>query len=163
MSGIFDGDDEFSAEEPAESPGGFGPIDAGSLRDIREVFAQEEQLVESATLAPPLDPHVLRIELADGIGPAESARFDVRWSLTDNYAFHYRDEEGVDFRFDRHPKPDAPTIHFHTPPDAPRKPVEASCIRVTESSLVARAVLKLWRGAYEHGSFDGLNEAEDPS
>ena len=162
MSGPFDDGDEFSAEEPTESPGGFGPIDAGSLRDIWEVFAQEEPLVEAATLAPPLDPHVLRIELTDGIGPAESARFDVRWSLADNYAFHYTDDEEVDFRFDRHPKPDAPTAHFHIPPDAPSKPVKASCIRVTETTLVARAVLKLWRDAYDRGSFEVLNEAADP-
>ena len=161
MKGFSDGD-EFGDEEPTESPGGFGPIDAGALRDIREVFAQEESLVRSAALDVPLDPHVLRIELADGIGSAESARFDVRWSLTDNYAFHYTDDEGVDFRFDRHPKPDAPAAHFHTPPDASSEPVEASCIRITESTLVVRAVLELWRGAYDHGSFDGLNDAENP-
>lgn len=162
MSGLFDGDEEFSDEDPVDSSGGFGPIDAGALREIRDIFVEEEPLVESTRLTPPLDPHVLHVELADGIGSAGSARLDVRWSLTDNYAFHYTDSEGVDFRYDRHPKLDAPMAHFHTSPDAPSDPVEASCIGVTESSLVARAVLKLWRDAYEHGSFDGLNEAENP-
>ncbi|QPV63217.1 hypothetical protein I7X12_00860 [Halosimplex litoreum] len=140
----------------------FGPIDASALREIRDLFLDHEPLVETASLDDPLNPQTLSIELADGIGEAATARFDVRWSLSDNYAFHYRDALGRDLRFDCHPKPDAPARHFHLPPNAPSRPVEPSCITVIEVSLVARAVVRLWRDAYERGSLDGINDAENP-
>jgi hypothetical protein len=141
---------------------GFGPIDAGALREIRDLFVDREPLVETAALDDPLNPGTLAVELADGIGDASNARLDVRWSATGNYAVHYTDDLGRDLRFDCHPKPDAPNRHFHTPPEAPSRPVEPSCISVSEVSLVTRAVVQLWRDAYERGSLDGINEAENP-
>lgn len=149
-------------EGATEGPAVFGAIDPGALRDIRAVFTDMEQLVESATFDDPFDPSVLHVELGDGIGAARTARFDVTWSHSGNYTFHYTDESGVDFGFDRHPKPGAPREHFHRPPDAPSEPVERSCISVTQVELVTRAVLKLWRDAYDRGTFDGLNEGENP-
>lgn len=140
----------------------FGPIDAGALREFRDLFEATEPLVESASLDDPVNPQSLSVELSDGVGDASGARFDVRWSLTGNYGVHYTDDEGRDFRFDRHPKPDAPTRHFHPPPEAPSRPVEPSCITVSEVPLVARAVVQRWRYAYENRTFDGINDAENP-
>lgn len=158
-----DEDEAFSTPgQPNEQSDVFGPIDAGAVREIRDVFVEQEPLVETAALDDPLDPQTLSVELSDGIGEASTARIDVRWSLTGNYAAHYTDDQDRNFRFDCHPKPDAPTRHFHPPPNAPSRPVEPSCISVREAALVSRAILQRWRYAYTHGSFDGLNDAENP-
>lgn len=156
------GDARGAGGPPGEDRSAFGPIDAGALRDVRDLFLEMEPLVESASLDDPLNPTTLSVELSDGVGDAASCRLDVRWSLADNYVFHYTDDRGRDFRFDRHPKPDASTRHFHPPPDAPGRPVEPSCITVTEVGLVARAVLERWRDAYDRGTLDGVNDAENP-
>ena len=140
----------------------FGPIDAGALREIRDVFVEQEPLVQDASFDDPLNPQMVSLELSDGIGSATAARIDVRWSLTGNYAAHYTDDQERNFRFDCHPKPDAPQKHFHPPPDAPSRPVEPSCITVSEVSLVTRAILQRWRYAYNNETLDGLNDAENP-
>ena len=148
--------------QPAEQVEVFGPIDAGALREIRDLVVNQEPLVEEASLDDPLNPQTLSVDLSDGVGAASTARIDIRWSLAGNYAAHYTDTQGRDFRFDCHPKPDAPTRHFHPPPDAPSRPVEPSCITVREAPLVTRAVLQRWRYAYTNGTFEGLNDAENP-
>ena len=53
--------------------------------------------------------------------------------------------------------------HYHPPPDASTDDdtVEASCIRVTEVLLVARAVHQLWRAGYENRTVDPLNIADN--
>lgn len=140
----------------------FGPIDAGALRDTRDLFVEMEPLVSTAALDDTMNPTCLSVEFSDGIGEATAARIDVRWSLHGNYVFHYSDDAGVNFRFDCHPKPYAPERHFHPPPDAPSRPVEPSCITVSSVGLVTRAVLKQWRYAYDRGVFDGINDAENP-
>jgi len=140
----------------------FGPIDAGALREIRDLFVDAEPLVKSASLDDPLNPQTLSVELSDGVGSAASSRFDIRWSLSGNYAFHYTDQQNRDFRFDCHPKPDAPTRHFHPPPDASSRPVEPSCIAVRDVPLVTRAVRQRFRDAYDRETFDGINDAENP-
>lgn len=156
-------DDETGSDaQQNDEAGAFGSIDASALRRIRDLFVELEPLVESATLDDPLNPQTVAVELSDGVGAASNARLDVRWSLAGNYAVHYTDDRERDFRFDRHPKPDAPTRHFHLPPDAPSRPVESSCIVVTELELVVRAVLDRWRYAYERGTFDELNDATNP-
>lgn len=146
----------------SERPDVFGPVDAGALREIRDLFLEREPLVTTAELDDPLNPQSLSVELSDGIGPATTARFDVRWSVTGHYVFHYTDDSDRDFRFDRHPKPDAPTRHFHPPPDASGRPVEQSCITVTELPLVTRAVLQRWRDAYDNATVKGINSATNP-
>ena len=140
----------------------FGPIDARALREIRNLVVELEPLVETATLDDPVNPQTLSIDLSDGIGDATTTRVDVRWSLTGNYVMHYTDDRNRNFRFDCHPKPDAPTRQFHPPPDAPSHPVEPSCITVSEVSLVTRAVLHRWRYAYTHGTFEGINDTMNP-
>lgn len=161
------GDDERGLQldqsgENGENVEGFGPIDAGALRSIRDLFVEMEPLVAAADLDDQLNPQTLTVELSDGIGNASSVRFDVRWSLVGNYSFHYTDDLDRNFRFDRHPKPDAPTRHFHPPPDAVSRPVDPSCITVSEVGLVTRAVLQRWRYAYDGGTFDDINDAENP-
>lgn len=140
----------------------FGPIDAGALSEIRDLFVEAEPLVADTAVDDPLNPQTLSIELSDGIGGATEARFDIRWSTSGHYAFHYTDGSGLNFRFDCHPKPEAPTRHFHPPPDAPSRPVEPLCVVVSELPLVTRAVLERWRDAYDRGTAAGLNDATDP-
>ena len=155
-------DDSSQHTQPHEQSAVFGPIDAGALRELRDLFVELEPLVQAASLDDPLNPQTLSVELSDGVGEASIARIDVRWSLTGNYAAHYTDDRDRNFRFDCHPKPDAPRRHFHPPPDAPSRPVEPSCITVREASLITRAVLQRWRYAYTNGTFEGLNDAENP-
>ncbi len=157
-------DDEDSSQhtQPNEQSEVFGPIDAGALREIRDLCVEQEPLVQTASLDDPLNPQTLSIELSDGVGTASTTRIDVRWSLTGNYAAHYTDDRDRNFRFDCHPKPDAPRRHFHPPPDAPSRPVESSCIAVSAVALVTRAILQRWRYAYTHETFEGINDAENP-
>jgi len=152
------GQSDLSSEEREA----FGPIDAGTLRDIRDLFVEREPLVEATTLDDPSNPGSLAITLSDGVGEASGARFDVRWTVDDQCAFHYTDEAGRDCRFDCHHKPDAPTRHFHPPPDATARPVDPSCITVAEIPLVVRAVLKAWRAAYDSGDLADMNDLENP-
>jgi len=51
----------------------------------------------------------------------EAARLDIRWFEGGDYTIHYLEHRGDDrwqCRWDRHPKPDAPSAHFYPPPDA---------------------------------------------
>lgn len=143
-----------------------GPTDRGALLDFLETFERLEPMA-SGTLDDFLDPSELRINLDDGIGSAEGARLDVVWTTRDDYNIHYTDDASQNLRWDVHPHdyPKAPADrHFHPPPSASSDPndVEDSCIVVSEIELVARAVHKLWRHAYEQGSFDGVNDLKDP-
>jgi hypothetical protein len=142
--------------------GEFGRIDLPALRRIRDCWLDLEPLVESTTYDDPVAPTELQLSLSDGVGDAESARFDVRWSERGMYTFHYVDAAGVDWRFDRHPNTHSPLAHFHPPPDAATAAAEPSCVAVTEVSLVARAVHAMWRTAYEAGDLTRLNRASDP-
>lgn len=143
-----------------------GAVDRGAMLDFRDTFDRMEPLA-TGELDDFLDPRELRIELGDGVGDAERGRFDVVWTTRDDYDVHYTDDAGRDFRWDCHPNdyPDVPgNEHFHPPPDASSDPetVEESCLRVSEIELVARAVQKLWREAYENGAFEGINDATGP-
>jgi len=159
---MTDGDRPAQNPPPRDHSETFGPIDAGALREIRDLFLEMEPLVTSASLDDPVNPHTLSIELSDGIGNATACRIDVRWSLTGNYAAHYSDSHDRNFRFDCHPKPNAPRRHFHPPPDAPTRPVERSCITVSAITLVTRAIHQRWRYAYTNGTFEDINDAENP-
>lgn len=143
-----------------ETEGDVGSLDVAALEAIRETFLALDGLVDRAGVDSLLDPTELGVHVEDGIADATWCRFDVRWYRTGYYSVHHTDENGLDFRFDHHPKPDAPDRHFHHPPDA--DPVTASCITVTDSRYVARAVHQLWRRAYETGETAQLNTAENP-
>jgi len=140
--------------------GDVGSLDITALEGIRESFVALDGLVEQAGFDSLLDPTELQIHIDDGIGDATWCRYDIRWYQTGYYSIHHTDENGLDFRFDYHPKPDVPEHHFHEPPDAAS--AEQSCIEVVEPELVTRAVHKLWRRAYETGDTTHLNTAENP-
>ncbi|MFB6124949.1 MAG: hypothetical protein ABEJ59_03220 [Halanaeroarchaeum sp.] len=146
----------------ADIEGEVGPLDDTALEQIREEFTKLAGLVSEAGFDSLLDPTKLVIRFDDGIGDADWCRFDVRWYRMGYYNFHHTDEQDVDFRFDFHPKPDAPDEHFHEPPDAQLATPSRSCITVTEPRLVTRAVHHLWRRAYDTDSPELLNEAENP-
>lgn len=158
--------DESEADTDGESHSTRGPVDGAALADFRDVLDRLEPLATGG-LDDPVNPTVLRVRLADGVGAADDARLDVTWTTRDDYTVHYTDSAGRDLRWDLHPHdyPRPPEDrHFHPPPDASNdaREVEASCIRVSEVELVARAVHALWRRAYERGSLGGINVAEDP-
>lgn len=69
-------DDEDSSQhtQPNEQFEVFGPIDAGALREIRDLFVAQEPLVETTSLDDPLNPQTLSVELSDGVGAASTAR-----------------------------------------------------------------------------------------
>lgn len=145
-----------------------GPIDRAVLITIRDVVTEYEPLA-SAELDDFLNPTSLEITFADGLGPAESARTDVQWTTQGDYKFHYTDSEGVNFRWGKHPHDgdyvSAPDLeHYHPPPDASSDPtdVEESCIELSPPKLVTRAVLKLWRVAYDSESLAPLNAGSNP-
>jgi hypothetical protein len=146
----------------ADIEGEVGPLDDTALEQIREEFTKLDGLVSEAGVDSLLDPTKLVVRFDDGIGDADWCRFDVRWYRMGHYNFHHTDEQEVDFRFDFHPKPDAPDKHFHEPPDARSENPPRSCISVTEPKLVTRAVHHLWRRAYQTDSLELLNDADNP-
>jgi len=141
--------------------GDLGRLDEYALDEIRKVFERQDPLVESAGFPSLIDPQALTVNFDDGIAGARDARLDVRWFRSGYYNFHYTDSER-DFRWDYHPKKNAPNKHFHPPPDTRTTDPVGSCIVVEEPELVARAVHKLWRRAYDTGSLTALNTAENP-
>ena len=142
--------------------GEFGPIYLPALQRIRDLWLELEPIVEATSYDDVVAPTELQVSLSDGLGDAESARFDIQWSERGMYSFHYVDSEDVNWRFDRHPNTHSPEIHFHPPPEAATTAAEPSCIDVTEVSLVTRAVHAMWRAAYEDDAVDQLNSASNP-
>ena len=142
--------------------GEFGEIDLPALGRIRNLWVDLEPLVGETGYDDVLDPTELSVGLTDGLGDATAARIDVQWSELDNYSFHHVDDEGANWRFDRHPNTHSPEKHFHPPPDASTDGTEPSCIRVEEVSLVTRAVHAMWRAAYESGDPGRLNSVSNP-
>jgi hypothetical protein len=135
--------------------GPVGPVEYPVLRQIREIFLNEEPLVDSATFDDPANPTELVVEFATGL--ASPGRFEITWRASGAYRFHYTEQDGLDFRFDRHPNDGAPTAHFHPPPDA-GEAQPSFLAGVTQPQVVARAVLARWREAIvEEGNVDLLN------
>lgn len=147
---------------PDELAGDVGAPDVPVMQLIRDLFLQIEPLVETAAFDSALSPNEVRIRFADGIGDASWCRLDCTWYASGAYRFHHVDSNGIDWRFDRHPNDHSPETHFHEPPDADSRSAVESCIDVREPRLVARAVLQLWRRAYDTGSFSALNTAQNP-
>ena len=145
-----------------------GPTDRPALLAIRDVFDADEPLA-TAELDDYLDPTRLEVAFDDGLCGADTARIDIQWTTRDDYAFHYTDSRGIDLRWGKHPHGDdyrnVPDLeHYHPPPDASSEPseVEESCITQSPETLVARAVLKLWRVAYHAESVSLLNARSNP-
>lgn len=102
-----------------------GPLDVPTL----EVLARRgssHPLVSEWTFRPDsISPRVLELELDSTRypEPVTAARIDIRWFTGGDYTVHYLEtREGTDdpwqCRWDRHPKPNAPREHVHSPPDA---------------------------------------------
>lgn len=142
--------------------GELGPLDEFALDEIRNVFDRQDSLVSEAGFQDLVDPRDLKVYFDDGIGEANYARFDVKWFRSGYYCFHHTDPAGQDFRWDFHPKDGAPAKHFHPPATSGTADPEPSCITVEQPELVARAVHRLWRRAFDTGRLDDLNTAENP-
>lgn len=141
--------------------GDTGPVDYDALITIRDTFLDAEPLVSQQALDGRLDPEPeLRITVDAGFGSCPVGRFDIVWTEQNCYHFHYTEETGVEFRFDRHPEPHAPNKHFHEPPDAVSR--VPSCINVELPELVTRAVLKCWRTALSVDDPSRLNSESNP-
>lgn len=141
--------------------GTFGPIDPDALHRIRDVFVRHEPLVETADVDSPVRPTTLSVTVTAGFD--SPGRFDVRWSRHEFYSYHYQEpDDGIGFRFDRHPNPHSPEKHFHPPPDASREAAEPSCIEVELPDVVTLAVLEAWRHALDHGDVAFVNRLDDP-
>lgn len=141
--------------------GDTGPIDYDALVKIREIFLNTEPLVSHHTLDDQLAPRPeLKITVDGGFESSPSGRFDIVWTEKNYYHFHYLEQDGIEFRFDRHPEPNVPEKHFHEPPDAAiRVP---SCIEVEPPELVTRAVVKCWRTAVSRNDPSQLNSQSNP-
>jgi len=141
--------------------GNTGPIDHEALQRIRDIFLEHEPLVTHYDLGSRLDTHLeLNITVDEGFGDSPSGRFDIVWTERDCYSFHYTESEGIDFRFDRHPEPHAPTKHFHEPPNADTR--APSSIEVEQIDIVTRAVLKCWRTALSRDDPSLVNTQSNP-
>jgi hypothetical protein len=145
-----------------------GPIDRPALLTIRDVFERDEPLADPA-LDEFLNPRVLEVRYDDGLLDAESCRIDIQWTTHNDYKYHYTDVAGRDLRWGRHPHNDeyehvTGLAHFHPPPDASSNPtaVAESCIELTPEHLVTRAVITLWRSAYQTDTLDPLNTGDNP-
>lgn len=137
--------------------GPVGPVDTVVLQQIRDLVLQEEPLVEETSFDNPIGPTELVVELTTGMG--DKGRFEITWWQRGAYRYHYTERDGIDFRFDRHPKDDAPDAHFHPPPDG-GPPVRSVLQRVTQAQVVTRVVLRQWRAAIvDEEGLDVLNTA----
>lgn len=121
-----------------------GPVSHPILQQIRDIFLTEEPLVETTQFDTPVSPSELVIEFQSGLDAA--GRFEITWWEQCAYRFHYTEPDGLDFRFDRHPKDGTPESHFHPPPDA--GPAEPSMLAGTnQPQVVARVIGTQWRTA----------------
>jgi hypothetical protein len=135
-----------------EFSGPVGPVSYPTLQQIRDLLLEEEPLVETATFDDPVDPTELVVEFS--VGYESPGRMEVTWWERDAYRFHYTEPEGIDFRFDNHPKETAPDAHFHPPPDG--GVAEPSFLDgVARPQVVTRAIIARWRDAVVAG--DGLD------
>lgn len=117
-------DTDAPAEDATRATDGAGsPLDVATLGVLGR-RAEGHPLVESWSFEPDeLSPRHLELRLdADQFPPlVDAVRLDVRWYEGDDYAVHYvesRADGRWQCRWDRHRKPDAPSRHFHPPPDA---------------------------------------------
>lgn len=144
------------ADDIAES---VGPVDYRILQQIRNLIMTEEPLVESTRFDDPVNPTELIVNFSVGLD--SSGRMEITWWRRGAYRYHYAESDGVDFRFDSHPKDHAPDAHFHPPPDAGHA-TPSFLADVSQPQIVTRAVITRWRRAVveEHG-LESLNSNAD--
>ena len=109
-------------DDPGRNPLPDGRLDVPTLRTIAQ-RATTHPLVEGWAFDPSsLSPRLLRIHLDASAYPTTvtAARIDCRWFTTNDYSFHYlendeTEDEPYQCRWDRHPKTSAPRTHFQLP------------------------------------------------
>lgn len=145
-----------------------GPTDRVALDAIRRIIETTEPMA-TVEFDDEINPRELRITFHDGIGDASTSLIDADWHVTGDYKFHHTDDRSIDFRWGKHPHGGeyvhvTGLEHFHPPPDATSDPheVEQSCISVGREVLVCRAVLTLWRAAFDANDLSRLNSASNP-
>jgi hypothetical protein len=139
--------------------GPVGPVDYPVLQQIRELLLDEEPLVESTAFDDPVNPTELIGEFSAGL--ESPGRMEITWWKRGAYRYHYTEPEGVDFRFDSHPKDGAPNAHLHPPPDA-GTPEPSFLAGVTQPQIVTRAVITRWRRAMlKNQGLESLNSGSD--
>ena len=127
-----------------------GPLDVPTL-EVLAGRATTHPLVTDVTFEPDsITLRVLEIHLdaEQYPDPVTEVRLDIRWFEGGNYSIHYVEagrEEPWQCRWDRHPKPDAPTEHFHPPPDA-GSAIQASQLGADHHLAVLFAVLEWIQG-----------------
>jgi len=135
--------------------GPVGPVDSVVLQQIRDLLVNEEPLVDSAVVDDPVNPTELVVAFSSGLDAA--GRMEITWWKRGAYRYHYTEPDGIDFRFDNHPKANAPDAHFHPPPNAGA--AEPSFLgEETQVQVVSRAVITRWREVTVEGEpLDALN------
>ena len=122
-----------------------GPLDVHTL-DVIARRAGSHPIVDEWAFQPdPMSPRRLELHLDDNQYPplVDEARLDMRWFEGGDYTAHYLETRGDGIwqcRWDRHPKPGAPTAHFHPPPDA-ASDVESNTIQATHHLDVLFGIL----------------------
>jgi hypothetical protein len=128
--------------------GPVGPVEYAILQQIRDLLVNEEPLVETTAFDTPVNPTELIVAFSAGLDAL--GRMEITWWRHDAYRYHYTEPDGVDFRFDKHPKEGAPDAHFHPPPDA--GDAEPSFLMgVSQPQVGTRAVIARWRQAIIEG------------
>lgn len=139
--------------------GPVGPVDYPILQQIRDLFVNEEPLVESTAFDDPVNPTELIVEFSAGLD--SPGCMEITWWKRTAYRYHYTEPDGINFRFDNHPKDDAPNVHFHPPTDA-GPAVPSFLAGVAQPQIVTRAVIARWRRAVIEGQGLGsLNSDTD--
>jgi hypothetical protein len=135
-----------------------GPVDYPVLQQVCDLLLKEEPLVESATFDDPVNPSELVVEFSMGLDAP--GRMELTWWKRGAYRYHYTELDGVDFRFDNHPKEGTPDAHFHPPPDA-RRAEPSFLAGVTQPQVVTRTVIARWRRTVVEGrELEALNRDE---
>ncbi len=123
-----------------------GPLDIPTLTVLAQRAATHPLITEWQFRPDSLSPRLLELQIDPTQYPASlsGVRLDVRWFEGGMYSFHYLEtasNETWQCRWDRHPKPHAPTAHFHPPPDA-NDLVEPSPLEADHHLAVLFAVLE---------------------
>lgn len=122
-----------------------GPLDVSTLEVIAGRAATHPLVTETVFQPDQITPRVLELQFDTTQYPApiSEVRLDIRWFEGGDYSLHYLEIEPNgrwQCRWDRHPKPDAPTEHFHPPPDS-GPAIQASGVGADHHLAVLFAVL----------------------
>ena len=136
--------------------GPVGSVDLPVLQQIQTLLIEQEPLVESTRFDDPINPTELVVEFT--LADRSHSRLEVTWWQTGAYRFHYTESDGINFRYDNHPKSAVPDAHFHPPPNAGL--AESSFLgSATRPLVITRAIVTRVREAIVDGnSLNRLNE-----